>query len=135
MTLVHFVPHDKTLISTKWVFSNKKDSNNNIIKRKARIVASGFKQKEGIDYELTYSPTLNIDCLKLIFALVAKFSWNIYQLDIKAAYLNSELDKEIYTTIPPGDTNFGRGYWRLNKALYGLKQSGRQWNKKILTIS
>jgi len=53
------------------------------------------------------------------------------QLDIKAAYLNAQLDKDIYTTIPPGDPNFGKGYWKLNKALYKLKQSGRQWNITI----
>jgi len=63
-TFVKFVPPNKTIISTKWVFSTKKDINNKIIKRKARLVARGFNQRRGIDYELTYSPTLNIDCLK-----------------------------------------------------------------------
>jgi len=131
MTFVKRIPKNKNLITTKWVFATKKDANNNIIKYKARLVARGFKQKYGIDYELTYSPALNIDGLKLIFALSAKFRWNVYQLDIKAAYLNAPLDRDIYTTIPKGDSNFGRGYWKLNKALYGLKQSGRQWNKTI----
>ena len=125
------VPVGKTVISTKWVFTIKRDSNNNISKYKARIVARGFRQKRGIDFELTFSPTLNIDILKLILSIASKFSWNIQQLDIKAAYLNAELDKEIYATIPPGDSNFGRGYWLLKKALYGLRQSGRQWNKTI----
>jgi len=124
-TFVKFVPPNKTIISTKWVFSTKKDINNKIIKRKARLVACGFNQRRGIDYELIYSPTLNIDCLKLIFALAAKFHWFIQQLNIKAAYLNADLDREIYATIPPEDTNFGKGFWKLNKALYGLKQSGR----------
>ena len=130
MTFVKHILKNKNLITTKWVFATKKDANN-IIKYKARLVARGFKQKYGIDYELTYSPALNIDGLKLIFALSAKFRWNVYQLDIKAAYLNAPLDRDIYTTIPKGDSNFGRGYWKLNKALYGFKQSGRQWNKTI----
>ena len=65
-------------------------------------MAKGFRQKYGIDFELTYSPTLNIDGLKFIIALAAKFQWNIFQLDIKSVYLNVPLDKEIYTTIPPG---------------------------------
>jgi len=94
-------------------------------------VARGFKQRKGIDFDLTYSPTLNIDGLKLIIALASKFKWNMIQLDIKAAYLNAHLDKDIYTTIPPGDPNFEKGYWKLNKALYGLKQSGRPWNITI----
>jgi hypothetical protein len=131
MTFVKNVPKNKNIITTKWVFNTKRDSNNNIYKYKARLVARGFKQKWGIDYELTYSPTLNIDGLKLIFAISAALKWNIFQLDIKAAYLNAPLDKDIYTTIPKGDTRFGRGYWKLNKALYGLKQSGRQWYNTI----
>jgi len=94
-------------------------------------VARGFKQRKGIDFDLTYSPTLNIDGLKLIIALASKFKWNMIQLDIKAAYLNAHFEKDIYTTIPPGDPNFGKGYWMMNKALYELKQSGSQWNITI----
>jgi len=77
---------------------------------------------------------LNIDILQLILSIASKFSWNIQQLDIKADYLNAELDKEIYATIPPGDSNFGRRYWQLKKALYDLIQSGRQWNKNNFKI-
>ena len=131
MTFVKFVPANKTIITTRWVFTIKTDSDGNIIKFKARLVARGYDQKFGFDFDLTYSPTLNVDCLKLIFSLAAKFNWYIHQIDIKAAYLNADLDYDIYVTIPPGDTNFGRGYWKLNKALYGLKQSGRQWYKTI----
>jgi len=102
MKYVPTVPKGKSIITTKWIFSVKKDSNNKIYKYKARLVAKGFRQKYGIDFELTYSPTLNIDGLKFIIALAAKFQWNIFQLDIKSVYLNVPLDKEIYTTIPPG---------------------------------
>ena len=91
------IPNNKNVISLRWVFNNKLDSNNNIIKRKARVVAKVFKQKRGIDFDLTYSPTLNIDALKLIIALAAKFSWPILQLDIKAAYLHADL--EIYILL------------------------------------
>ena len=131
MSFVKSVPKGTNIISTKWVFSIKRDKNNNIIKFKARLVARGFRQKFGIDFVLTYTPTLNIDGLKFIIALASKFHWDIFQLDIKAAYLNAPLDKDIYVSIPQGDSNFGAGYWKLNKALYGLKQSGRQWNKTI----
>ena len=131
MSFVRHVPKGTNIISTKWVFSIKRDKNNNIIKFKARLVARGFRQKFGIDFEITYSPTLNIDSLKFIISLAAKFHWDIFQLDIKAAYLNAPLDKDIYVSIPQGDSNFGGGYWKLNKALYGLKQSGRQWNLTI----
>jgi len=109
----------------------KKDENNKIIKRKARLVVRGFAQRYGIDYELTYSPTLNIDYIKLLLAYAAKLQWNVYQLDFKSAYLNAALDKEIYTEIPYGDENYGKGYWVLNKTLYCLKHSGCQCNKTI----
>jgi len=127
MSFVKYVPSNKTVITTRWVFTIKTDSEGKIIKFKARLVARGFNQKFGIDFYLTFSPTLNIDCLKLIFAIASKFKWYVHQMDIKAAYLNADLDYDIYVTIPPGDANFRRGYWKLNKALYGLKQSGRQW--------
>jgi len=70
---------------------------------------------------LTYSPSLNIDSLELIFSISAAFHWDIFQLNMKAAYLNAPLDKYICTTIPKSSINYGRGYWKLNKALYSLK--------------
>ena len=131
MTFIKNIPKGQNVISTKWVFTTKTDENNKTTKFKARLVARGFSQKEGIDFDLTYSPTLNLDCIKLILFLSAKFNWNVQQLDIKAAYLNADLDKNIYVSIPPGNVNYNKGFWLLNKALYGLKQSGRQWNIKI----
>jgi len=103
MTFVKQLPVGKKAISSRWVFANKSDGLGNVIKHKARFVAKGFSQKFGIVYELTFSPTLNIDCLKLIIAPAVKFHWSILQLDIKAAYLNAVLDKDIYVSIPPGD--------------------------------
>eukprot|EP00833_Pecoramyces_ruminatium_P003607 jgi/Orpsp1_1/1177639/evm.model.c7180000062253.1 len=89
------------------------------------------QRKRLYSYNTNNDNNKRIDGLKLIIALAAKYQWYNYQLDIKAAYLNAPLDYEIYTTIPPGDPNYGKGFWRLNKALYGLKQSGRQWNHMI----
>jgi len=131
MTFVKFVPKNKNIITAKWVFSVKKDANDNIIKFKARLIAHGYDQIYGIDYEFTYSPTLNTDNIKLIISISSIYNWKITQLNIKSAYLNALLDKEIYTTILNGDPNYGKGYWRLEKALYGIKQSGRQWNEII----
>ena len=131
MTFVRHIPNNKSVITTKWVFATKRDKNNNISKYKALLVARGFTQKYGTDFDLTYSPTLNSDSLKLIISIAAKLHWNMFQLDIKSAYLNAVLDKVIYTSIPQGDPNYGKGFWKLNKALYGLRQSGRQWYKTI----
>ena len=134
MSFVKKLPEGKKPIKTKWIFNIKRDSNNNIEKFKARLVAKGFSQIRGIDYELTFSPTLSIDSLKFIIALASKLHWDIFQLDIKAAYLNAKLDKNIYVTIPQGDSNHGKGFWKLNRALYGLKQSGIQWNETITSF-
>jgi len=95
------------------------------------FVSKGFAQRYEVDYELTYSSILNIDCIKLLLAYAAKYQLNVYQLDFKSAYINVDLDKEIYTYILHDDLNYGIGYCILNKALYCLKQSGHQWNKTI----
>jgi len=126
-TLVNNIPKNKNIISTKWVFTKKTNENNQITKYKARLVARGFKQIIEKDFDATYSPTLSPEIIRIILCISSKLYWNIYQLDIKAAYLNADLDKTIYVNIPEGDANYKKGYWRLNKALYGLKQAGRQW--------
>jgi len=122
----------KTIIAIKWVFNTKKNENNKIIKRKAWLVACGFNQRRGIDYKLTYFPTLNIDCVKLIFAVSAKTPFGLFNNSI----LNQCISMPTWTRrsiilISQEDNNFGRRYWRLNIALYRLKQSGRQRNKTI----
>eukprot|EP00833_Pecoramyces_ruminatium_P006451 jgi/Orpsp1_1/1180483/evm.model.c7180000073588.1 len=116
-----YVPSDGSIVPNGWVYTVKKDSDGRPIKYKARLVAKGYAQKYGLNYDKTYSPTLSIDGVKLIIALASMYNWDIQQLDIKAAYLNAYLDKPIYTPVPRGDRNFGKGYWLLKKALYGLK--------------
>jgi len=128
-TIVSNIPNGKNLISSRWVFSYKRDDRGNIIKYKARLVARGFSQVYGVDYEETFSPTLKQDSLRIITNLSTFFNFEMYQLDIKAAYLNAEVDEELYMEIPDGFEN--RGFWKLNKAIYGLKQAGRMWNNKI----
>jgi len=110
MTFVTTIPPGKKSVSTKWVFNIKKDGNNNITKYMVRLVARGFNQVRGFDYELTFSPTLNIDSLKLILALAAKNKWNTHQLDIKSTYINASLNKEIIITILPGDMNYNQEF-------------------------
>eukprot|EP00833_Pecoramyces_ruminatium_P000880 jgi/Orpsp1_1/1174912/evm.model.c7180000051932.1 len=128
-TIVKKVPKGANIISTRWVLKYKRDSNGNIIKYKARLVARGFTQVYGIDYKNTFSPTLKQDTLKVIISIAVYCKFSIHQMDIKAAYLNAKLDAEIYMTLPEGME--GKGYCKLNKALYGLKQSGRMWNETL----
>ena len=83
-----------------------------------------------MDYEEIFSPTLKQDSLRIITNLSTYYNFEMYQLYIKAAYLNAEVDEELYMEVPDGFEN-STGYWKLNKAIYGLKQAGRMWNNKI----
>ena len=126
-TLIDKVPKGANIVSTRWVLKYKKDSEGNIIKRKARLVARGYSQIYGVDYRNTFSPTLKQDTLRIIIAISVHHKFNIHQMDIKAAYLNAELKEDIYMELPEGLNK--KGFCKLNKALYSLKQSGRMWNE------
>jgi len=129
--LVNKVPSNANIITTWWVFTYKRDSQGNIIKRKARLVARGFTQIEGTDYTYTFSPTLRQDSLRILSAYSAQNNYEIHQLDVKAAYLNADLEEEIYMEAPEGDDNYKKKYWKLNKALYGLKHNVKVYIKSM----
>jgi len=127
MEVVNKIPKNVHIIDTKWVFTEK---NNN--KKKARLVARGFQQIPGQDFIETYSSTIQADSLRLTVAIASLNEWSLKQLDIKAAYLNADLEEKIYLKIPLGDRNYNKNnYWLLKKALYGLKQAGRMWYKEM----
>jgi len=128
-TVVNKVPKGANIITNRWVLKYKRSSEGKIIKRKARLVARGYAQVYGVDYINTFSPTLKQDTLRIIVAIAVHYNFSIHQMDIKAAYLNAELDVDIYMKLPEGDGR--KGYCKLNKALYGLKQAGRMWNDTL----
>lgn len=118
-------------ISSKWVFTIKKDVNGIIIRYKARLCARGFTQVKGIDYQETYSPTTRYDSIRIILSIAAKYNYIIEQFDVKTAFLNGDLDEDIYLEVPDGLSLSSNKVLKLNKALYGLKQASRCWNKKF----
>eukprot|EP00833_Pecoramyces_ruminatium_P014789 jgi/Orpsp1_1/1188821/evm.model.d7180000067435.1 len=127
MKILDTIPKYMKALDLRWVYTTKDDDS-----KKARLVAKGCQQKKGKDFMKTYSPTVQADSLRLTVGIASIYHWNLRQLDIKAAYLNADLDKKIYTKIPRGDKNHNKGkYWLLKKALYGLKQAGRMWYKEI----
>ena len=122
------LPPGRKAIGCRWVFKRKRDADGNVIKYKARLVAQGFSQQPGVDYEETYAPVSRITSLRILLAHAATLGLPIGQMDVEGAYLNGKLDVELYMKIPEGIEPTGtNNALRLIKTLYGLKQSGRAW--------
>lgn len=121
-------------ISTKWVFSLKVNPGDGSIERfKARIVVRGFEQKYGIDYEGVYAPVVAHATIRCFLTHAAVKKMKVHHVDVKTAFLNSELDQEVYV-VPPDGLEDGNGIWKLQKGLYGLRQAPKCWFEKIYGI-
>lgn len=120
-------------VSCKWVYKIKRKIDGSVDRFKARLVARGFSQKYGEDYEETFSPVAKMTSLRLVLALAASSDWKLWQLDVKNTFLYGELDKDIYMEQPLGYISKQHPDYvcKLRKALYGLKQAPRAWYGKI----
>jgi hypothetical protein len=127
------LPHGPRAITLKWVFKLKRDEADAIVKHKAHLVARGFLQQEGIDFDDAFAPVARMESVRLLLALVAQESWHVHHMDVKSAFLNSNLKQEVYVHQPPGFAILGKEgkVLRLHKALYGLRQAPRAWNAKL----
>jgi len=117
------------VVDCKWVYKLKLNPDGSVDKYKARLVARGFTQREGIDYEETFAPVLKFSTLRILIALATTMDLKMEQMDVVTAFLNGIITEDIYMKPPPG-------YWngktlKLKKALYGLKQAGRKWYERL----
>ena len=127
-------PRDKPVIPFGIVLHEKPRSDGQIIKRKARCVAGGHKQEEGVNYWDTFATAAKINSIQIVLAIAVQLDLEIDQIDVVAAYLNSDLEDEVYMEAPLGVLMEGQDgmVCKLLKALYGLKQAGRAWYKRML---
>jgi hypothetical protein len=119
----------QNVIGTKWVFRNKQDEYGVVIRNKARLVAQGFSQIEGLDFGETYAPVARLESIRILLAFSTHHDFKLYQMDVKSAFLNGPLSKVVYVEQPSGfeDPKYPYHVYRLDKALYGLKQAPRAW--------
>ena len=124
-------PDGRNLMGCKWVFKVKTHSNGSVERYKARLVAKGFTQEYGIDYEETFAPVARLTSLRTLLAIATTQKWPLNQMDVKNAFLNGDLDAEIYMRPPLGYNCPPHKVCRLRKSLYGLKQASRSWFSKF----
>ncbi|GKC22499.1 retrovirus-related pol polyprotein from transposon TNT 1-94 [Tanacetum coccineum] len=115
------------VIALKWIYKVKLDEYGDVLKNKAQLVVKGYRQEEGIDFEESFAPVARIEAIRIFIANVATKNMIIYQMDVKTAFLNGDLQEEVFVSQPEGfeDQNNPTHVYRLKKALYGLKQAPR----------
>ncbi|GJV08819.1 retrotransposon protein, putative, ty1-copia subclass [Tanacetum coccineum] len=121
------------IVRSKWLFKKKTNMDGEVHTYKARLVAVGFTQTYGFDYEETFSPVADIRAIRILIAIAAYYDYEIWQMDVKTAFLNGRLDEDIYMVQPEGYVNlkYPNRVCKLQRSIYGLKQASCQWNKRF----
>ena len=127
------LPAGMHVIGTKWVFRNKEDERGIVIRNKARLVAQGHRQEEGIDYDEVFAPVARIEAIRLFLAYASFMGFMVYLMDVKSAFLYGEIQEEVYVSQPPGfkDPKNPDKVYKVVKALYGLHQAPRAWYETL----
>ncbi|GJS87629.1 putative ribonuclease H-like domain-containing protein [Tanacetum coccineum] len=127
------LPYGKKAIGTKWVYRNKKDERGVVVRNKARLVAQGHRQEEGIDYDEVFAPVARLEAIRIFLAFASYMGFIVYQMDVKSAFLYGKIDEEVYVSQPPGflDPKYPEKVYKVVKALYGLHQAPRAWIKYV----
>jgi hypothetical protein len=124
------LPNNRKPIGSKWIFKRKLNASGCVEKYKARLVAKGYTQREGIDFMETFSPVAKFTSVRIIGALTAYFDLELHQMDVKTAFLNGNLEEDIYMSQHDGFIEKGNQgkVCKLKRSIYGLKQASRQWH-------
>ena len=126
------LPAGRRAIGCKWVYKSKVNEDGLVDRLKARLVAQGYNQKHGIDYDETFSPVARFESIRTVIGIAAHFKLKLHQMDVKTAFLNGELKEQIYMRQPEGFTSENSSLvCLLNRSIYGLKQSARCWNTEL----
>ncbi|GKB81468.1 putative ribonuclease H-like domain-containing protein, partial [Tanacetum coccineum] len=130
------LPSRKKAIGTKWVYKNKKDERGVVVRNKARLVAQGHRQEEGIDYDEVFALVARIEAIRIFLAFASYMGFIVYQMDVKSAFLYGKSDEEVYVFQPLGfvDPKFPKKVYKVVKALYGLHQAPRAWYATLSTF-
>ncbi|KAJ0512023.1 putative RNA-directed DNA polymerase [Helianthus annuus] len=129
------LPKDRKPIGCKWVYKVKYKANGEIERYKAKLVAKGFNQREGIDFSETFSPVVKMVTIRIVLKLAVNNNWLLYQMDVNNAFLYGTLTKDVFMTLPQGYfSNDNAKVCKLVKSLYSLKQAPRQWNEKLTDV-
>ncbi|GKC44299.1 retrovirus-related pol polyprotein from transposon TNT 1-94 [Tanacetum coccineum] len=121
-------------LTLKWLFKNKHDEENTVIRNKTRLVVRGYRQEEGIDFEESFTPVARMEAIRMFLAYAAHKSFTVFQMDVKTAFLHGSLKKDMYVYQPEGfiDVDHPSHVYKLKKALYGLKQAPRAWSMLMI---
>ncbi|GJY36742.1 retrovirus-related pol polyprotein from transposon TNT 1-94 [Tanacetum coccineum] len=127
------LPKNHSVIGTKWVYRNKLDKNGIVSRNKARLVAQGYNQQEGIDYDETYASVARLESIQILLAIACANDFKLYQMDVKSAFLNGFINEEVYVAQPSGFIDFEKPnyVYELKKDLYGLKQAPKAWYDRL----
>ena len=129
------LPKDRKAVGSKWVFKVKTSADGSVERYKARLVAQGFSQKYGIDYDEVFCPVVRSESIRTVIALATQNGLQLHQMDVTSAFLNGDLEEEVYMKQPQGVIQKGQEHLvcKLKRSIYGLKQSPRCWNQTLDT--
>ena len=126
-------PRGVNVIETKWIFKNKLDEHGTMIENKSKLIAQGYTQVEGIDFDETFAPVTRLKSIRILLAIASHLNFKLYQMNVKSAFLNRMLQEEVYVEQPKGfvDPHRPDDVYKLKKALYGFKQAPKAWYDRL----